>query len=125
MQIEQFLQMIGAVPIVGVEERHPVETEADRVERSDSPRRRSKVMVRTGQNEVFQGPRLDFCRGESVRHHNMRAWHVLGAHAEMACRKCRESFTIIGGDDSDVHDRRRTGAMETLYDASCIVRRVT
>ena len=51
-------------------------------------------------------PGLNFRRREAVCHHHMPAGHALRMHALMAFRKDRESLTIVGRDDSDLHDGR-------------------
>jgi hypothetical protein len=101
VQIDHRLDVVGAVPVVGIEVSNGVEPLVHRRKGADGPRRIAKIFVGPGKNDMFRGPRQDVEPRRTVGDQKMRASVALPSDAIVTRAENVLRFLVVGRDYGD------------------------
>jgi hypothetical protein len=83
MHIDKILNVIVAIPIVGVEERNGIDAQSDRVIATDKSRGRAHVGMRFWQADVIDCPIIYGRIWNAIGYHDVKAWVSLLCNAQL------------------------------------------
>ena len=113
---QQAGDVVGSVPVIGIEKGHGIHPQADGVVAADQAGCGADVSVAAGQTHVFGCPGVDASAAMTVRHEHVQAWLGLGSHAFVALAKLCKGFLVVRGN----HSHPRQGIAEGVLQASII-----